>query len=184
MFGGLATPPGTCAQVSQVLRMAEGHEHTLHGSLVTKKLHRWTFSQCSASASRSKSSPMGHPHPDSKISCSEAVGRAGPAWNATSDVSHLLAVDGKSEERGWTMGNGLTPALKRRLIPRHSRKVLPNPPRHLLVRVDADHAPRHRVLHPVPARRGRGRPRPGIARSHDQDVPEARFRALGRERPP
>ena len=80
------------------------------------------------------------------------------------------------------MGRGLTRALKRRLIPRHSRKVLPNPPRHLLICVDADHAPRHRVLHPVPARRRR-RQRPGIARTHDQDVPEARLRALGRERP-
>jgi hypothetical protein len=42
----LATPPGT-----------------LHTSLVTKKLHRPTCLQCSASFSKSKSSPIGQPQP-------------------------------------------------------------------------------------------------------------------------
>jgi hypothetical protein len=42
---------------------------TLQGSLTIKKLHRLTFRQCSAKFSRSNSSPNGHPHPASRISC-------------------------------------------------------------------------------------------------------------------
>ena len=47
----LATPPGT-----------------LHTSLVTKKDQRLAFLQCSESFSRSKSSPIGIPHPLRRIS--------------------------------------------------------------------------------------------------------------------
>lgn len=47
----LATPPGT-----------------LQTSLDTKNDHRLTSLQCSASFSRSKSSPMGSPQPESRIS--------------------------------------------------------------------------------------------------------------------
>jgi hypothetical protein len=51
IFGGLATPPGT-----------------LQTTLVTKKLHRFSFLQCSANFSRSKSSPIGIPHPARRTS--------------------------------------------------------------------------------------------------------------------
>jgi hypothetical protein len=52
IFGGLATPPGT-----------------LTTSLVTKKLHLFSFAQCSPSFSRSKSSPIGQPQPARRTSC-------------------------------------------------------------------------------------------------------------------
>jgi hypothetical protein len=52
IFGGLATPPGTFTT-----------------SLVTKKFHLSSFAQCSASFSRSKSSPIGQPQPASRTSC-------------------------------------------------------------------------------------------------------------------
>jgi hypothetical protein len=51
ILGGLATPPGT-----------------LQTSLVTKKLHLFSFLQYSANFSKSNSSPIGIPHPANSTS--------------------------------------------------------------------------------------------------------------------
>ncbi|QBZ58018.1 hypothetical protein PoMZ_02957 [Pyricularia oryzae] len=64
---------GCCSKGQNTRRKEEAHlatpPVTLHGSLATKKDQRRSFLQCSASLSRSNSSPMGQPQPASRTSC-------------------------------------------------------------------------------------------------------------------